>query len=226
MDVESTLRAYLDAREPSDRYASFDYCFNYFQEHREQNNLLGLVRGDSLQLSCLHLAFYLASWGMLRGSSQLLQRSLRTFVPVIEVIANSPSEIWETDANLYGDGKCVAVFETARQIKTALSNSATDTLVTKIMLGTFGCVPAFDAYFRKGFGAWAFGPKALRGIGQFYGDHSEVIERNRVETLDFGTGMPTGRLYTRAKVIDMIFFVAGGGPQRTSMTTPVHESQS
>ena len=36
-----------------------------------------------------------------------------------------------------------------------------------------------------------------------------MIERNRVHTLDFDTGLPTGRRYSRAKVIDMIFFVEG-----------------
>lgn len=210
MDIEGNLRAYLGDREPSARYTSFDYCFNYFQEHREQNNLPALLRGDALQLSCLHLGFYLASWGMLRGSSDLLQRSARTFVPVIEAIANAPSEIWLTDANVYGDGSCPVIFETAQKIRAALPKSASDILVTKIMLGTFGCVPAFDTYFKKGFGAWTFGPKALRGIGEFYRANSEVIERNRVKTLDFETGTPTGIRYTRAKVIDMIFFIAGG----------------
>jgi len=210
VDIEGNLRAYLGDREPSARYTSFDYCFNYFQEHREQNNLPALLRGDALQLSCLHLGFYLASWGMLRGSSDLLQRSARTFVPVIEAIANAPSEIWLTDANVYGDGSCPVIFETAQKIRAALPKSASDILVTKIMLGTFGCVPAFDTYFKKGFGAWTFGPKALRGIGEFYRANSEVIERNRVKTLDFETGTPTGIRYTRAKVIDMIFFIAGG----------------
>jgi hypothetical protein len=30
--------------------------------------------------------------------------------------------------------------------------NASDTLVTKTMQGVFGCVPAFDRYFRIGFG--------------------------------------------------------------------------
>lgn len=210
MDIEGTLRSYLGKRGREERYTSFDYCFNYFQEHRERNTLPELVRGDALQISCLHLGFYLASWGMLRGSSGLLQRSVRAFVPAIEVIANAPPEIWEIDANLYGDGSCPVIFETARRIRSALPNAASDILVTKIMLGTFGCVPAFDTFFKKGFGASTFGPKALRGIGEFYNANSKVIERSRVETLDFTPGTPTGRRYTRAKVIDMIFFTAGG----------------
>jgi len=38
-----------------------------------------------------------------------------------------------------------------------------------------------------------------------------VIDGNRIATLDFDTGRPTSRLYSRAKVIDMTFFVEGGG---------------
>ena len=210
MDIEGHLQAYLGAREPTARYASFDYCFNYFQSHRDQKTLPELLRGDALQLSCLHLGFYLASWGMLRGSSDVLQRSVRAFVPLIAVIANAPAEIWDADANMYGDGTCPIVFDTARRIAAALPNGASDILVTKIMLGTFGCVPAFDAYFKKGFGVSTFGRKALRKIGEFYSANAEVIERNRVKTLDFATGAATERRYSRAKVIDMIFFVAGG----------------
>ncbi len=72
-----------------------------------------------------------------------------------------------------------------------------------------GCVPAFDRYFNKGFRCSAFGPKALRRIGQFYREHAEAVEAGRERTLDFDTGQLTQRRYTRAKVIDMIFFIEG-----------------
>ncbi len=41
-------------------------------------------------------------------------------------------------------------------------------------------------------------------------DNASVIDQHRVPTLDFDTGTETARRYTRAKVIDMIFFVEGG----------------
>ena len=40
---------------------------------------------------------------------------------------------------------------------------------------------------------------------------TEVIERHRVPTPDCDTGESTGRPCSRAKVIDMILFVEGGG---------------
>lgn len=209
MNIDKHVKRYLKAREPAARYASFDYCFNYYQQHREEGTLGELLEGDALQLSCLHLGFYLASWGMLRGSTDLLRRSVRHLIPLVHVIATSPPEIWEADANIYGDGSCPVVFEAAERIRGALPNGASDILTTKIMLGTFGCVPAFDTYFKKGFGVSTFGPKALRKVGEFYRVNAGVIERNRAHTLDFSSGRPTKRRYTRAKVIDMIFYTAG-----------------
>jgi hypothetical protein len=209
VNVEANVQEYLGARDPGARYTSFDYCFNYFQSHNEQGHLAALLEGQALQLSCLHLGFYLASWGMMRGSAALFQRSLRQFVPVIAVIAEAPAAVWETDAHLYRDGKCPEILETASRIEAALSNDASQTLVTKIMLGTFGCLPAFDTFFKSGFGIARFEPKALKEIGEFYREHAEVIEESRVQTLEFNSGKPTDRRYTRAKVIDKIFFTEG-----------------
>lgn len=101
------------------------------------------------------------------------------------------------------------MFETNRRIRAALVGEASDILVTKIMLGVFGCVPAFDTYFKKGFGVSTFGPKALWRVGDFYRANAELIEHGRVRTLEFESGRETERKYTRAKVIDMIFFTAG-----------------
>jgi hypothetical protein len=88
------------------------------------------------------------------------------------------------------------------------------------MLGVFGCVPAFDRYFREGFGASTFGPKALSAIGTYYRMNAETIEACRVPTIDFATGEPTIRQYTAAKVVDMVFFIEGarGGPKQSETT--------
>lgn len=209
MHIEDNLRTYLGQRGPTTRYASFDYCYDHFQLHQERGRLSGLVVGSNMQLSCLHLGFYLASWGMLRNSV-LLQRSVKHYVPIVEVVASSSSEIWSVDANCYSETNWAVVWETAQRIRQALPDGVSDSLVTKIMLGVFGCVPAFDTYFKKGFGASTFGRTAFMGVAEFYRKHADVIDRHRVATLDFDTGMDTARRYTRAKVIDMIFFVEGG----------------
>lgn len=210
MDIEANIGAYLAERRPTDRYMSFDYCFNHFQSHREQGRIPALAEGPGMQLSCLHLGFYLASWGMYRGSSPLLRRSLKHLAPVVEVIAASPPGVWKADANDYSDGVCAELLEVAGRLRRAIPEGATDTLVTKIMLGVFGCVPAFDQRFTKGSRLRTFNRDSLRRLARFYGANREVIDRHRIPTLDFDTGKPTSRRYSRAKVIDMIFFIEGG----------------
>ncbi len=47
-------------------YKSWEHCYSYFAMHRNQP-----LGDEHIDLLCLHLAFYLASWGMYRGSSFL-----------------------------------------------------------------------------------------------------------------------------------------------------------
>jgi hypothetical protein len=210
-DIEGNISAYLGARKQTDRYTSFDYCFNYFQSHWEENRVADLAKGDALQASCLHLGFYLASWGMYRGSTVLLQRSLAYLAPVVQAIASAPADIWLVDADAYSRDGGDLVLRVGQLLRRAFREGATDTLVTKVMLGVFGCVPAFDANFVSGAGLRTFNHASLRELGRFYSANREAIDRHRVATLDFATGLPSSRRYTRSKVIDMVFFVEGGG---------------
>jgi hypothetical protein len=168
-----------------------------------------------MELSCLHLGFFLASWGMLRGSTTLSTQSIKCYAPVIEVIAAIDQHIWELDAHAYTDASIELLLDLAGQLRAALPPRASSTLVTKIMLGVFGCVPAFDTYFMRGFGVGRVGSAALGKVGRFYQEHADIIEANRIPTLDFASGAETTHTYTRAKVIDMIFFIEGGYRPRT-----------
>jgi hypothetical protein len=193
-------------------------AFNYFQSFREQGRVEEIAAPENMQLSCVHLGFYLASWGMFR-SSVVRGRSVRQFKPVIELIAKSPRDAWEIDANAYSAEACVVLMATASEIKDSLGfppgTQPTSTLATKIMLGVFGNVPAFDRRVRAGLKTdglvGRFGLRALQAIGGYYQQNADLIERERLRTLDFETGDHTQRKYTRAKVIDMIFYVKGGG---------------
>jgi len=214
LDLEANLQSYIggadasSGRRPDTRYASFDYCFNYFQSFRESGEIAALASPAQMQLSCLQLGFYLASWGMLRGSAELLQRSVRRFTSVIEVIAHSDPSLWDLDADHYTESNVERLLRQAEALRRA-NGGMSDILVTKVILGVFGSVPAFDTNFKRGFGVSTFGPKALRRVGRFYTDNADVIEKYRVPTLEFLSGEPTSRIYTRAKVIDMAFFVEG-----------------
>lgn len=213
MDISNNIRDYLNNRSPVKRYASFDYCYNYFRDFYEYDNIKAIARSTNVQLSCLQLGFYLASWGMLRGSSFLLQKSVKHYEQVISVIAKMPKVCWKLDLDTYSDESISLLLEIYKHISGSLGEDdeyASTTLVTKIMLGVFGNVPALDDNFCKGFGfSKYFSRSLLRKISDFYQTNKEEFDRHRIKTIDFSTGMETDRYYTKAKLIDMVGFIEG-----------------
>ena len=63
IDIEATVFRYLMPllEDSQHRFASWIHCYDAFGDENLDNNQ-----------KALHLAFYLASWGMYRGSSGLL----------------------------------------------------------------------------------------------------------------------------------------------------------
>jgi hypothetical protein len=170
-----------------------------------------LADDDRRQQSCLQLGFYVASWGMLRGSSGLLKSRIVGLVPVVRQITTEPASIRSLDAHSYVDN-AEGVLALSRRVRRAFQASevdASDTLVAKTMLGAFGCVPAFDLTFRRGFHCQTPCKRTLRRVGEFYQDNQGEIDAVQVPTLDFVTGDETKRQYSRAKIIDMVFFQEG-----------------
>ncbi len=196
---------------PDSRYASFDYCYKYFKETEPDD----LAR--QMEKSCLMIAFYLASWGMLRGSSSLLRKSAKYYEPLVLYIAAADKTMWEVDVDSYSDENIERLTSLYNDLKKLVTGGSSHlTLVTKIMLGVFGVVPAFDNYFtatmRSAFhgrcGFRSFNSTALLCIAEFYDANHEEIDRLASESrlLCFDTGEPTSTTYTRAKIIDMYGF--------------------
>jgi len=155
--IGSNVEVFREGVKPSERDASFDYCFNYFQRFREEGRLNDLKTPEQVQESCIQLGFYLASWGMYRGRAYLLQKSAKILEPIIGLIADQPPSFWEIDVHSYSPENIQRLLDFKREIVSLREHKgASDTLVTKIMLGVFGNVPAFDTYFSKGFGYGKF----------------------------------------------------------------------
>jgi hypothetical protein len=207
-DPVPNVQKFMSNRNADARYASFDHCFNYFQEHLETGQTASLASKSGMQMSCLHLGYYLASWGMFRGKAALLQRNSRALLPAVEMIANAPPIMWTTDVVDYDEKRIEAILDFKDKLSELVPGGQSDTLTSKIMLGVFGCVPAFDRYFRTGFHVSSFSRSALREVHDYYNEHKEIIETCRDFTIGFD-GVPTERRYTQAKVIDMIFFIEG-----------------
>lgn len=194
------------------RFTSFDYCYNYFITTPD------LLR--DMEKSCLTLGFYLASWGMFRGSSFLLQKSAKYFEPTIDYIASLDRSVWEIDVDSYTEANIDKILKIYGEIKgrLILNRNAELTLVTKVLLGIFGFVPAFDNYFSTTFrrifngecGFRRMNKESLKLIGEFYVANREAIDdlSSKMCTTDFRTGQKSAINYPKAKIIDMYGFMA------------------
>ena len=210
-EIKKCLTNYLSNLDPNERYASYDYCYNYFRSFVDLNQTSELASDANNQNSCIQLGFYLASWGMYRGSSQLLQKSAKELEKVIKIIASTDPALFKIDVHNYDKEIIRQMLDLKDRLQNAFTHPATTTLLTKTMLGVFGCIPAFDSYFVRGSGLRTVNGKNLLQIKDFYLKNQDLIERERNTqfTLNFDTGSSTKHLYTRAKMIDMIFFIAG-----------------
>ena len=85
------------------------------------------------------------------------------------------------------------------------------TLVTKIMLGVFANVPAFDQYVKKTFDINVFNEKSLKKIACVYNKDKIIIDKlaNKQKVLVFPTLKDVELTYTRAKIVDMYGFQKG-----------------
>ena len=198
-------------KKPDERYASFDFCYNYFYSFYKEKRLPELANNENLQTSCLQLGFYLASWGMMRGSSFLLEKSVRNFRELITCISKMDSRLWEIDVDNYNDENISILLDCKQQIINSLGekNNPSDTLITKIMLGVFANVPAFDTYFRKSLKVHSFNKKSLLKIKDFYEDNKSVFDSYQIHTFDFLSSKESDIVYTKAKLIDMCGFMDG-----------------
>jgi hypothetical protein len=164
--------------------------------------------------AALQLGFYLASWGMYRGSSFLLSRTYTVHEGVIERIASSQfDELWENDVGSDPSDARLAqtILAAVNSVKTAYApyDPATDTLATKVLLGTLACIPACDRFFREGFRlsgrpySYLNGSFVKRIIG-FCSDHRDALqsEQARIAAVE-------GMHYPLMKLADMYFWQIG-----------------
>ena len=214
--ISAAQTFYDDARrDKNGRSRSWEHCYRVFRDARTDPS------PDCDYLS-LHLAFYLASWGMYRGSSFLLQKDYKVLVPVVEEILKPEydclfgvactglreSEVQVMLKNVYD--YIAAHFRPIRNEVAGreVASSVSPVLITKILMGTLGCVPAYDRFF--GIGAKYLGlekdtyqKKSLRELADFYEAHNDRLEEAR-------RGMQCEDLtYPQMKLLDMGFWQVG-----------------
>ena len=188
------------------RYRSWEHCYKAFRDNRHDP-----AKKDHLYL---HLAAYLASWGMYRGGSFLLTKvDYQVHIDVAHVLLR------DDYANLFdiehvSSDRIDQIWDLSVAIKNAYPeryrSSVSDTLITKILLGVFGCAPAYDRYFKYtakkykvGSGSWS--KKSLKDIWGYYENHREDFEKLRHE-LRWGED---GNRYPPMKLMDMCLWQIG-----------------
>ena len=195
--------------DPHHRYHSWEYCHEAFRLNRRPQI------DATIDYLCLHLAWYLASWGMLRNSF-LMQKDYKIHADVVRLIYQPEwDDLWDlSPEKLSQEYYADLIMKLSESITEAYVASGagipTDTLLTKILLGTVGCVPAYDRYFKKaladtGAAPQVFSAKSIRTLGNLYLDHEDEFEKLRKHC---GSRIE----YPAAKILDMCFF--GYGYQR------------
>lgn len=199
----------------NDRYRSWEHCYKSFHVARN-------IRNADYDYLSLQLAFYLASWGMYRGSSFLLQKDYKIHIPVIEEILKDEYDCLlgieckgyrKEDVQKRLD-KLYSYMENyydgvRNSVKSETKNKLSMTLITKILMGTLGCVPAYDRYFIKGVKdqnvtTGYYGKNSLAGLVDFYEKNNERLEqvRNNLK-------MEDDLIYPQMKLLDMGFWQIG-----------------
>jgi hypothetical protein len=213
MQILNTIEKYLSGITSDEfhRYKSWDNCFKAYSVSKQSD------------IHALELAFYLASWGMYRGSSGLLQKNHMVHNGAVSILFSKQS--LSLKCNPVKEVGCNNI-KAILQLKDQLSNyysrinfakgteaskpiSPTDTLLSKIMLGTLGCVPAYDRYFVDGLREQkmvhtSFNTASLSELFDFI-----AINRHEIENSQKLILAQTQLHYPVMKIVDMFFWQIG-----------------
>jgi hypothetical protein len=206
--IKSTIERYIqNNKQEYQRYNSWNHCYLAFVNNSLEDDILAL-----------NLGFYLASWGMYRGSSGLLQKDYKIHVGAVEILKHYDSlrcskEKDVTHSSIPKILECTTrlqnhytefEFETLKGKKKHIS--PTDTLISKVLLGTLGCVPAFDRFFIDGVN------QTLEKKEQFKSLKKPSLEKlfafvdGNKELLEIQNRHPN---YPKMKLVDMYFWQVG-----------------
>lgn len=202
-----------EIKDAKHRYYSFDFCYSHFRHSKETGNI-------DIEKSCFVLWSYLASWGMLRGSSFLMQKNPAYLTELVKWIYEQPQATWLIDVDDYADKK-KEILSLYAQVKSYLigeKNHQAVTLVTKVLLGVFAIIPAYDRFFKETFSeiageACGFtrpNETSLDIIAQFYqANKAEIDTLSQSHYVVSFDGKRTNYPYSKAKIIDMYGFQVG-----------------
>ena len=214
--ISAAQTFYDDARaNENGRSRSWEHCYRVFRDART-------APSPDYDYLSLHLAFYLASWGMYRGSCFILQKDYKVHTPIVEEILKPEYDCLfgiacvdlrepEVQDRLEELNNYIAAhFEPIRNEVAGrkVASSVSPVLITKILMGTLGCVPAYDRFFEEGakylgLEKKSYNKDSLLELADIYEAHNDRLEEAR-------RGMRTDDLiYPQMKLLDMGFWQVG-----------------
>lgn len=229
--MESFLNLIIGKEEggPFSRFKSWEYCHQAFVRSRERQ-----LTEDDIDNLALHLSFYLASWGMYRGSSFILQRDYKAHKNIVRIVLQDKyNDLWdfnpvdksgdelvriasladeaykEINDNGYGEILERVILDDGNDEDIVDERKISYTLITKILMGTFAITPAFDRFFIDGLKKYN---NANHMKGSSYSQERLVklfefvqSHEDELNVADNSTAFP----YPMMKKVDMYFWEVG-----------------
>ena len=182
------------------RERSWNKCYEVFSEARNNRP----IDDSYMDYLCLHLAWFLASWGMLRNSF-LMGYNHTIHKTAIEKILDEKYDVLHgISCEAFNDDDNKARFnKLVDEVRASYEgNSPSDTLISKILLGTMGCTPASDTYFDKALKECGITPRSFKSktIEQF-GQIINALSCNELDKLK--------EQYPEMKIVDMAMWQRG-----------------
>ena len=159
---------------------------------------------------------------MYRGSSFLLQKDYKVLVPIVEKILKPEydclfglacTDLRNSDVRAQLTKLYDYIADYFRPIRNEVAgrevaSPVSPVLITKILMGTLGCVPAYDRFFQDGVAAYKvttreYSPNSVLKLVDFYEEHNDRLEEVR---RGFEGG---GLVYPQMKLLDMGFWQVG-----------------
>lgn len=196
------------------RFMAYDKCRDAFEKYCD-NKL------DD-EIMALHLYAFLSSWGMTTHIQYLMRKNYICLFNVAKALKQYHDE-WAKFSHDFCPDKNKAdeeesYIKTVLAMKTAiikalnnncgetLPKGASNVLINKIIMVTYGCIPAFDSYIRAEWENLGFQKFSSRGkdwlnrslLEELY----EYVSDNRKELLE----LPSENRYSVFKKLDMILW--------------------
>lgn len=217
------------------RYRSWEHCYKQFNDARKLNN----PQDDEelVDYLSLHLGFYLASTGMYRGTSFLMFKDYKFHKEIVELLLSPVyadlygiqwTDLSIEKRNYYlsllfdKNGLVEEITNTYNSLKSQPTQNrskikineqeVSKALISKILLGTLGCVPAFEQNFKRitskiNKGYAKFYAKSIDNLIDFYVENQNKLEEIRTKINNDKNHHIVE--YPQMKIIDMIFWQLG-----------------